>query len=85
MTSHRNKPDKENSSGKKIVASARNTLPMNMVIGGVKLQEPRQTELIPAPEPEQPKQAELTQIDRGILSSQNLNKQFPDQKPPEEK
>lgn len=58
---------------------------MNMVIGGVKLQEPRQTELIPAPEPEQPKQAELTQIDRGILSSQNLNKQFPDQKPPEEK
>lgn len=85
LTSHRNKPDKENSSGKKIVASARNTLPMNMVIGGVKLQEPRQTELIPAPEPEQPKQAELTQIDRGILSSQNLNKQFPDQKPPEEK
>ena len=69
MTSNRNKPDKENSSGKKIVVSARNTLPMNMVIGGVKLQEPRQTELIPIQEPEQPKQLELTQIERGILSS----------------
>jgi hypothetical protein len=69
LTSNRNKPDKENSSGKKIVVSARNTLPMNMVIGGVKLQEPRQTELIPVPEPEKPKQAELTQIERGILSS----------------
>lgn len=40
-----------------------------MVIGGVKLQEPRLSEFIPIPEPEQPKQTELTQIDRGILSS----------------
>ena len=58
---------------------------MNMVIGGVKLQEPRQTELIPIQEPEQPKQLELTQIERGILSSQNLNKQLMDQIPPEQK
>jgi len=68
LTSHRNKPDKENSSGKKVIVSARKTLPMNIVIGGVKLQEPRPTEFIPVPEPEQPKQAELTQIERGILS-----------------
>jgi hypothetical protein len=42
---------------------------MNMVIGGLKLQEPKLTEFIPVPETEQPKQTELTQIDRGILSS----------------
>ena len=56
-----------------------------MVIGGVKLQEPRQTEFIPVPEPQQPNQIEVIQIESGVLSSQNLNKQPPDQKLPEEK
>jgi hypothetical protein len=69
LTSNRNKPDKENSSGKKVVVSARNTLPLNMVIGGVKLQEPRQTEFTPVPEPQQPNQIEVIQIERGVLSS----------------